>query len=233
MSQTMLQLRKFLLSLGLAALALGGAISLVPPLAWGDAAQDSQPVSIKGTHEYQDPALLEKAWALPVARLYRADIDYQQNGSFCGPTTLVNVLHSLNLPGDQATLLDGTGIATVMGMLPQGLTLDELADVARQKLGRKVSVLRGLDLAGFREQLRHANDPARRYVINFTRVPLFGSGGGHHSPIAGYLVDADLVMVLDVNRNYGPWLVKPERLYQAMDTVDTTAGKKRGLLLIE
>ena len=229
----MMQLRKFLLSLGLAALAFGSAISIIPPLAWGDAAEGSPVASIKGTHEYQDPALLEKAWALPVARLYRSDIDYQQNGSFCGPTTIVNVLHSLHLPGDQATLLDGTGIATVMGMLPEGLTLDELADIARQKLGRKVAVLRGLDLAGFREQLRHANDSSRRYVINFTRAPLFGSGGGHHSPIAGYLVDEDLVMVLDVNRNYGPWLVKPERLYQAMDTVDTTAGKKRGLLLIE
>ncbi len=233
MSQTMMQLRKFLLSLGLAAFAFGSAISLIPPLAWGDASEGSQVVSIKGAPEYQDPALLEKAWVLPVARLYRSDIDYQQNGSFCGPTSVVNVLRSLNLPGDQSTLMDGTGIATVMGMLPQGLTLDELADVARLKLGRKVTVLRSLDLAGFREQLLHVNDTSRRYVINFTRFPLFGTGGGHHSPIAAYLVDADLVMVLDVNRNYGPWLVKPERLYQAMDTVDTTAGKKRGLLLIE
>ena len=229
----MTRFRKFFLSIGLAVLALGGAATFAPPLAWGDASEGLQVVSIKGTHEYQDPALLEKAWALPVARRYHSDIDYQQNGSFCGPTSVVNVLRSMNLPGDQSTLMDGTGIATVMGMLPQGLTLDELADVARLKLGKKVTVLRGLDLAGFREQLRHTNDPARRYVINFTRVPLFGTGGGHHSPIAGYLVDEDLVLVLDVNKNYGSWLVKPERLYQAMDTVDTTANKKRGLLLIE
>jgi hypothetical protein len=96
-----------------------------------------------------------------------------------------------------------------------------------------VTVLRDLDLAGFRQQLRHVNDPARRYVINFSRGPLYGTGGGHHSPIAGYLDQEDLVLVLDVNQKYGPWLVKPERLYEAMNTIDNIAQKKRGLLLIE
>jgi hypothetical protein len=81
--------------------------------------------------------------------------------------------------------------------------------------------------------LSHVNDPARRYVINFSRAPLFGTGGGHHSPIAAYLSQEDLVLVLDVNKKYGPWLVKSDRLYEAMNTVDETAQKKRGLLLIE
>jgi hypothetical protein len=121
----------------------------------------------------------------------------------------------------------------VLGYLPEGLTLDQLADIARQKLKRKVTVLRDLDLAAFREQLTHVNDPTRRYVINFSRGPLFATGGGHHSPIAGYLEQEDLVLVLDVNRTYGPWLVKSDRLYEAMNTVDATAKKKRGLLIIE
>ena len=93
--------------------------------------------------------------------------------------------------------------------------------------------MRELDRAGFREQLRHANDVSRRFVINFSRGPLFGVGGGHHSPIAGYLEDLDLVLVLDVNKAYGPWLVKSDRLFDAMNTLDTTSQKKRGLLEIE
>jgi len=142
-------------------------------------------------------------------------------------------LHSLQQPSNQEIILQGTGLSTVLGYLPQGVTLDQLADIATQKLTRKVSILRDLDLAGFREQLRHANELSRRYVINFSRGPLFGTGGGHHSPIAGYLADQDLVLVLDVNRKYGPWLVKSARLYDAMNTVDTGSQKKRGLLLIE
>ncbi len=190
--------------------------------------------SIKGTQAYQNPALLKQAWALPVAALYQPGIDYQRNASVCGPTSLVNVLHSLAQPGDQEKLLEGTGLSTVLGYLPEGVTLDQVADIARLKLpGKKVSVLRDLDLKEFREQMLQTNDPSRRYVINFSRGPLFGTGGGHHSPIAGYLAEDDLVLVLDVNKKYGPWLVKSERLYEAMNTVDSATHKKRGLLLIE
>jgi hypothetical protein len=226
-------LRRKVISIGLLALLLGGPLALVGPMLSGARADYAHVDSIKDTQEYQDPALLERAWRLPVASLYQRDIDYQRNPSVCGPTSLANVLHSLELPGDQEKVLQGTGLTTVMGFLPQGITLDQLADVARQKLHKKVSVLRDLDLASFREQMRHANDPARRYVINFSRGPLFGTGGGHHSPIAGYLADQDLVLVLDVNRKYGPWLVKSARLYDAMNTLDTGSQKKRGLLLIE
>ena len=226
-------LRGKLISIGLLALLLVGPLALVGPLLSGAHADYAHVESIKDTREYQDPALLKRAWGLPVASLYQRDVDYQRNPSVCGPTSLVNVLHSLELPGDQEQVLQGTGLTTVLGFLPQGITLDQLAAVARQKLNKKVSVLRDLDLVSFREQMRHANDPARRYVINFSRGPLFGAGGGHHSPIAGYLADQDLVLVLDVNRKYGPWLVKSARLYDAMNTVDTGSQKKRGLLLIE
>jgi hypothetical protein len=62
---------------------------------------------------------------------------------------------------------------------------------------------------------------------------LFGKGVGHHSPIAAYLEPEDLVLVLDVNEAFGPWLVSTERLFAAMDTIDPSSGKKRGLLLLE
>jgi hypothetical protein len=83
----------------------------------------------------------------------------------------------------------------------------------------------------FREELRHANDPERRYIINFDREKIFGAGVGHHSPIGGYLEEEDLVLVLDVNRAFQPWLIERERLFNAMDTLD--GEKKRGLLLLE
>jgi hypothetical protein len=217
----MARTRKIVVWTALAALLVGGS------------AASADAVSIKETRDYQDTALLKKAWALPVAAAYQADIEFQKNGSVCGPTSLVDVLHSLKQAANQESILQGSRFSTVLGYLPEGLTLDQLAELARQKLQKKVTVLRDLDLAAFREQLTRVNDPTRRYVINFTRGPLFGTGGGHHSPIAAYLSQEDLVLVLDVNKKYGPWLVKSDRLYEAMNTVDATAQKKRGLLLIE
>jgi hypothetical protein len=109
----MTRVRKVLLSIGLVALMIGGAVTIVPPLLWGDHVDYSHVASIKDAREYQDRALLEKAWALPVATLYPTDIDFQSNASLCGPASVVNVLRSLHRPGDQATILQGTGISTV------------------------------------------------------------------------------------------------------------------------
>ncbi|HEX5357419.1 MAG TPA: phytochelatin synthase family protein [Aquabacterium sp.] len=189
---------------------------------------------IQADRVWQDAVLLDKAWRLPVAARYKPHLEFQRNLTFCGPTSVANVGHSWGLPGDQTTMLDGTGIDTVWGYLPTGLTLDQLAGVVRHRFkDRRTTVWRGLDLPAFRALLLRANGPDRRYIVNFSRTPLFGKGGGHHSPIAGYLTQEDLVLVLDVNSDFGPWLVKPERLLAAMNTVDSSSGKPRGLLLIE
>lgn len=214
------------LSLAPAAHADVQALASLPQAVASDAAQPHRTL--------QDPALLAQAWALPVAALYRPAIEYQRNLSFCGPTSLANVAHSMGRSMDQAEVLDGTGVSTLAGYLPSGITLDALAQVARTRFdGARVTVLRGLDLPTFRQHLRRVNEVDRRYVVNFSRAVLFGTGGGHHSPIAAYLEKDDLVLVLDVNRTFGPWLVKPEALWAAMNTPDDSAQALRGLLLIE
>ncbi len=190
--------------------------------------------SITVLPEYQDPALLARAWSLPVASRYGRVVDSQQNVSMCGPTSAANVFRSLGSgPTRAAEVLEGTGRCRFFGYCWNGLTLDELADVVRAKTTRRVTVLRDLTLADFREHMRHANDLGRRYVVNFQRGLLFGRGGGHHSPIGGYLPERDLVFVLDVNGTFGPWLVPTERLYTATNTLDGASHRKRGLLLVE
>lgn len=216
--------------------ALGGAAVVVVGAAFAfflsQREAPSTVTSIERAASYQSPALLEKAWALPVAATYRAGYDVQRNASFCGPASVVNVQRSLGARSDQSVVLEGTGVSTVFGFVP-GLTLDELASVTRHRTGRNVTILRGLDLPTLRAQLVKANDPAVRFIANFHRGPLFGRGGGHHSPIAGYLPEEDLVFVLDVNPSYRPWLVSPARLLEAMNTVDSATGLRRGLLRIE
>src|SRR5262249_13468480 len=102
-----------------------------------------------------------------------------------------------------------------------------------QKWSGRVTVLRDLDNGTFREHLRRLNEGNRRYVVNFDRGPLFGKAGGHYSPIAAYLAELDLVLVLDVNPKYRPWLVRTDRLLAAMNTVDGSTGKHRGMLMLE
>jgi len=177
------------------------------------------------------PELIDRAWKLPVAATFDADVTWQSNGSRCGPASVANALRSLGEEETtEAEVLDGTGMCWT-GFCIVGLTLDELAGVAQTKTTRKVSVLRNLTADEFHEHMKHANDPGRRYIINFTREKIFGAGSGHHSPIGGYLEAEDLVFVLDVNEDYKPWLVERERLFSAMNTVD--GDQKRGLLLIE
>lgn len=176
-------------------------------------------------------ATLDKAWRLPAASTFRREVSWQTNPSRCGPASVANVLRSL---GERVTsevdVLAGTWSCWT-GVCIMGLTLDELADLARTKTQRKVTVLRDLGLDDFRAHLRRANETRRRYIVNFRRKEIFGAGAGHHSPIGGYLEAEDLVFVLDVNRDFQPWLVEVPRLYAAMDTLD--GDRKRGLLLIE
>lgn len=190
--------------------------------------------SIATSASYQDAALLERAWSLPVARTFERRVEWQANGSTCGPTSVANVLRSLGEPRATAeSVLEGTGSCWTGWCIP-GITLDELATLTRAAApSREVTILRDLELEELREHLRASNDPRVRYIANFSRGPLFGRGSGHHSPIAGYLEDLDLVLVLDVNEEYGPWLVSAERLHAALDTVDPQTGLERGLLRIE
>ncbi|MCA9660030.1 MAG: phytochelatin synthase [Myxococcales bacterium] len=189
--------------------------------------------SIREAPAYQDAALLDRAWALPVAAAYGRDrLVFQPRSSYCGPTSVANVLVSQgDAEATPAAVLDGTGYCWIGQCIP-GLTLDELAEIARAKVDGEVEVLRDLGLEEFREHMRRSNDPDRRYVINFLRGPLFREGGGHHSPIGGYLEAEDLVFVLDVNADFQPWLVDTERLFRAMDTIDGATEATRGLLLI-
>ena len=185
----------------------------------------SHRVAIDSSAEYQDPELLARAWALPVARLY-APLQSQTLTSICGPTSVANVLRSMGL---------ATGANPFRRFGVRAMSLDELAREASEVVpaGWTVAPVRPRSVDELRAELRRSNQPGRRYIANFSRAPLFGRGGGHHSPIGGYLEDQDRALVLDVNPRYGPWLVDTERLLEAMTTADPWRGPGRGLARFE
>jgi Phytochelatin synthase len=177
------------------------------------------------------PELVKRAWRLPVATTFNRQVTWQSNASRCGPAAVANAYRSLGeVVATEGKVLTGTGRCWT-GFCILGLTLDELAEVARANTSRQITVLRDLSEGDFLEHMRHANDLTRRYIVNFSRDRIFGAGVGHHSPIGGYLEAEDLVFVLDVSRDYQPWLVERKRLFAAVNTLD--GNKKRGLLLIE
>jgi hypothetical protein len=215
---------KIAVGLGLVLLALpAAAIAIGPPKVPPSAIQNSV---------IRDAALMDRALEHPTAKTFGPSLHWQSNGSLCGPASLVNVLRSLGRPiADETAVLEGSGKCW-SGICFMGLTLDELAQVARLRTSQEVTVLRDLTPDQFRDHLRQVADPSRRYIVNFDRKAIFEAGGGHHSPIGGYLEDRDLVLVLDVNEDFKPWLVERERLFEAIDTVDRFSKQKRGLLLV-
>ena len=219
-------------ALALVALATGGAT-----VALYQADHDpryANVVSIADAPTYQDPSLLERAWALPVAALYGdGGYEYQANPSFCGPASAANLMQSQGVVIDQRGVIAGSDVRPIFGVLPGGVSLDTEAELVRDASGQPVTVLRGLSLDEFRRHIARSNDTRFRYIVNFHRGPLWGSGHGHFSPILGYLAEEDLVFVGDVNRDFQPFLVPTARLYEAMDTIDSDGNLKRGLLLID
>jgi len=203
-------------------------------LAGGGWPSISPETAIDRRPDYQAPALLERAWALPLAaRLPRPPLP-QPNVSACGPTSLMNVGRALGQPSLSLAELTSGESRCLRGLCLGGFTLDELASLAaRHVSGWQVTVVHPSSATALREVLRAAPTKGQLVIANFTRAPLFGRGGGHHSPLGGLLEPEDLVFVVDVNADYGPWLAPTQRLFEAIDTTDPSSGEKRGLLIIE
>lgn len=72
-----------------------------------------------------------------------------------------------------------------------------------------------------------------RLVCSYNRSILKQTGTGHFSPIAGYHVEQDLILILDVARfKYPPHWIPIELLWQSMNTIDPSTGKTRGFYLV-
>lgn len=166
----------------------------------------------------------------------------QAEPQFCGLGTLVVALNALAIdPGRRwrgvwrwfsEDLLDCC--VALEHIRQRGLDLDEVACLARCN-GASVEMFRAetSDASTWRASLKQSARGELVVVASYDRASLAQTGSGHFSPIGGYHVGRDLVLVLDVARfKYPPHWIPAERLWQAMQAVDTATGLSRGWLAL-
>jgi glutathione-S-conjugate glycine hydrolase len=187
-----------------------------------------------------------------------ADADYwqlapvfvtQQTQSYCSVASAVTVLNALPIkkpidpiyaPYAYFTQRDFftpavSKIIDAQTVLAQGMTREQMAETLRAQ-GVQAKSIAGstLDDAGLRALLQKAlGDDGRFVLANYLRQSLGQVGGGHWSVLAAYDAKSDRVLILDVAKyKYPPAWVSIAALRRAIDTVDSTSGKPRGLVLV-
>jgi len=170
--------------------------------------------------------------------------------TFCGPASIASVLNSLptkNRPvapefspyafftQDSLFIEPTYKIIAKADVAKGGLTLEQLRQFL-EVWAANPTIYYGSDLSV--SQLRNLitstlSNPERRLIVNFYRQALGQIGHGHFSPIGAYDSKTDSVLILDVAKyKYPPVWVKTSDLFNAIQGIDTTSGKSRGLVQV-
>lgn len=120
-------------------------------------------------------------------------------------------------------------------VLSQGMTRDEMVRTLNLQ-GVKAKSYAGdaIDVASLRTLLQKTlGDDGQFVLVNYLRSAVGQEGGGHWSALAAYDVQSDRVLILDVAKYmYPPAWVSIGTLQKAMNTLDTTSNKARGLVVV-
>lgn len=174
----------------------------------------------------------------------------QQDGSACGiasTTILMNALrvHQSLTAADslvtQKTLVEKTKVN-----YSKGLKLDQLSEAVKKGLNEyKINAtVEAIHADGTSEQMKKIksllikNEKSDRNFIlaNFHQTAYTGDpeGVGHISPVGAFDQKNNRVLILDVDREYyEPYWVSFETFYKGIDTSDSSASQKRGLVFVE
>jgi len=201
-------------------------------------------------------------WNSPAGKTLRArmpaDADYwqlapvfvaQQTQSYCSVASAVTVLNALPIkrpvdpvyaPYAYFTQRDFfspavSRIIDAKTVLKQGMTRDEMAETLRAQGVQAKSVAGNtLDDNDLRTLLQKTLVDDGHFVLaNYLRQSLGQVGGGHWSALAAYDTKSDRVLILDVAKyKYAPAWVTISDLRRAINTLDTTSGKARGLVIV-
>jgi hypothetical protein len=173
----------------------------------------------------------------------------QQTQSYCSVASAITVLNAMPIkkPVDPTyapyayftqSNFFSPGVSRIISadtVLKQGMTREEMVRVMTAQ-GVKAETVPGdsLDDAALRALLQKAlGDDGSFVLANYLRAVLGQVGGGHWSVLAAYDAASDRVLILDVAKyKYAPEWVALGALRKAIDTIDSTSNKPRGLVLV-
>lgn len=173
----------------------------------------------------------------------------QDNLAYCGVASSVMVLNALSVPAPAAPEFGSFRMFTQKNFFSdaarkvvppetvsrQGMTLDQLGQLLETyPVKAKVYHAANSSLEEFRAlTVKNLQEPGNFVLVNYLRSAMGQKTGGHISPVAAYNEQTDRFLILDVSRyKYPPVWVRAADLWEAMDTVDSGSGKKRGFVLV-
>ena len=182
-------------------------------------------------------ALLESASATADFAALDSHFEAQIYRSYCGVASSVVALQALGYAVEQAEFFDeaAAAVAPQHQILFHGMTLDTLGALIEAR-GALVEVGHAADLTldAFRalasENLSRSDD---FLIVNYSRTGVGQERWGHISPLGAYDAASDRFLILDVAAyKYPPVWVDAERLFSAMNEVDSDSGLSRGFVVV-
>lgn len=176
----------------------------------------------------------------PLASQFRT----QEEPAYCGLSSLVMVLNALAV--DPGVVWKGVFRWYHEDMLDCCSSLEEIRTVGisienlmclalcNQLYGEMRRYSEHLSIDYFREEVKNATMSSNKAIIvSYGRAVLGQTGSGHFSPIGGYNLQEDMVLIMDVARfKYPPYWVPLTELWKAMKTKDKATGLYRGYMVL-
>ncbi|MGO8756358.1 MAG: phytochelatin synthase family protein [Gallionellaceae bacterium] len=173
----------------------------------------------------------------------------QQTQSYCSVASAITVLNAMPIkkPVDPAYAPyafftqsnfftpEVTKVISAQTVLKMGMTREEMVKTLTLQGVRAESIAGDtLNDDSLRALLQKALGNDGKFVlVNYLRAVLGQVGGGHWSVLASYDAASDHVLILDVAKyKYSPVWVGISTLQKAIDTIDSTSNKARGLVLV-
>ncbi|SDI75516.1 phytochelatin synthase family protein [Paraburkholderia phenazinium] len=173
----------------------------------------------------------------------------QRNEAYCSVASSVMALNALGIKRPESTQYPDfpyfsqqdffrsvdPQIADAARVSREGMTLDQLGAVLSEFPVEVEKFHSGdLTLAQFRNLIRETTAHDDRFaLLNFRRVEIGETGGGHWSPLAAYDAASDSALLLDVARYKYPAVWVPiAQLYAGSQAVDSVSGLSRGLVIV-